>query len=234
MNTMMPTRDQMLVCRNGHVLTDRLRARPDLKTPRCERCGADTFDCCRTCGREILGAELNIGPEPLGARPAPPACIGCGVQFPWAAIQDSVDGSLAELESLLRRLPRVARGIRSRFGEIRADSDLSDLLRGLLHVRFDEVYPIARTPRYSASTRTDFRIPAYRMAIVGHCITREVDEDEVYRRLTNDVREFEDTDAELLIALIYDPMRRLPTWERVEAVGSRDEGSVGVRCIVTG
>ena len=29
-------RDLMLVCRNGHVITDRLKARPDLRLPRCD------------------------------------------------------------------------------------------------------------------------------------------------------------------------------------------------------
>ncbi|MBO0698011.1 MAG: DUF2321 domain-containing protein, partial [Zavarzinella sp.] len=76
-DTISATRDSMLVCANGHVITDRLRARPDLRRARCDRCGAPTLDRCRTCGHELPGATSVPGYETVGSYPAPLACSGC-------------------------------------------------------------------------------------------------------------------------------------------------------------
>src|SRR5688572_6035303 len=67
-------RDLMLVCRNGHVITDRLRARPDLRLPRCDLCGAATLDRCPTCAHQFAGAIPVPGFEPVGTRGAPAVC----------------------------------------------------------------------------------------------------------------------------------------------------------------
>ena len=42
--------DVMQVCRNGHVITDMLRAHPESGLSHCDRCGAPTLDRCLTYG----------------------------------------------------------------------------------------------------------------------------------------------------------------------------------------
>ena len=56
--------DVMQVCLNGHVITDRLRGRPEHALSRCDRCGAPTLYRCPTCGRELPGARGVPGLEP--------------------------------------------------------------------------------------------------------------------------------------------------------------------------
>src|SRR5436305_11912952 len=96
-----PTQDRMLVCRAGHLITDRLTARPELRTPRCDRCGADTLDRCDTCGTLLAGALPSFGLDPIGGRP-PQVCATCGAPFPWAKLDEPpADEALAKLEHLL-------------------------------------------------------------------------------------------------------------------------------------
>src|SRR4051794_35071047 len=109
---MIATRERMLVCRAGHLITERLTSRPDLRLPRCDRCGADTLDRCDTCGHLLGGAWPSHGLDPIGSQP-PTVCTACGAAFPWAKLDEpSADEALGKLEHLLRRLPRVARELR--------------------------------------------------------------------------------------------------------------------------
>src|SRR5689334_21790128 len=104
--------DRMLVCRAGHLITDRLTTRPDLRLPRCDRCGADTLDRCDTCGTLLAGARPSDGLDPIGSRP-PRVCTTCRSPFPWAKLDDPPgDEAIEKLEHLLRRLPRVVRELR--------------------------------------------------------------------------------------------------------------------------
>ena len=91
-----PTRDVMLVCRNGHVVTDRLRARPDLRHQRCDRCGTETLERCPTCDRELLGAPLLDGPEPVGAWPALAVAAAAGFAAGLVAAADLAAGDCAK------------------------------------------------------------------------------------------------------------------------------------------
>ncbi len=77
--------DVMQVCRNGHVITDRLHSCPESGLAHCDRCGAATLDHCLTCGRELPGAIAVPGLQPIGVRQPPCYCPTCGVAFPWTA-----------------------------------------------------------------------------------------------------------------------------------------------------
>ena len=74
--------DVMLVCRNGHVITDRLRSNPESDVVHCDRCGgATTLDRCPTCGHALPGRLPVPGLLPVG-RPRPPAyCSLCGARL---------------------------------------------------------------------------------------------------------------------------------------------------------
>ena len=67
-------RDVMQVCRNGHVITDRLHGSPESAAPRCDRCGAATLDCCPTCGHAVPGAVPLPGLVPVGHARPPAFC----------------------------------------------------------------------------------------------------------------------------------------------------------------
>src|SRR5262249_44009026 len=126
--------DVMQVCRHGHVITDRLRACPERGQTHCDRCGAPTLSACGTCGRDLPGALVVAGMQPVGARQPPSYCPTCGAAFPWAARPEApAPEALGGLVAMLRRLPRVARELRVRHGDRPAfrvgdELDLEDLV----------------------------------------------------------------------------------------------------------
>src|SRR5581483_2914086 len=101
-------RDVMQVCRNGHVITDLLKTCPANGQVYCDRCGADTLSRCPSCDSELPGAVIVPGLTPVGARQPPSFCPVCGEGFPWARLEVAPPSPvLAQVEALLRRLPRV-------------------------------------------------------------------------------------------------------------------------------
>ena len=224
----MLSQDRLLVCRSGHLITERLTTRPDLRRPRCDRCAADTLDRCDTCGTLLAGARPTHGLDPIGWRP-PTVCATCGAAFPWARLPDPpTDDPLSKLDHLLRRLPRVARELRLLPGatfDVREVRDLESLVRTLLPIHFDDVRPEARTPRYAPGTRTAFRLPEIEAVVVPHLAGPGVGEDELSRRRIEDIDQYRGR-CRVLVFFVFDPERRLP--ERLEAVWS---GSA-VRCVL--
>src|SRR5688572_19866288 len=101
--TTSPPRDVLLVCAAGHVITDRLRARPDLRLSRCDRCGAATFHRCRTCGHELPGATSVPGCDTVGPVRPPAACPACGAALPWSRAPRQGDDPIDLIDRLLRR-----------------------------------------------------------------------------------------------------------------------------------
>jgi hypothetical protein len=88
----------MLVCENGHVITDCLE-RSTCDDKFCDKCGAPTISSCPTCGAKIRGDRKDSGIFVVGyVTPAPKYCPECGAPFPWtiAAIESLKE--LAELD----------------------------------------------------------------------------------------------------------------------------------------
>jgi hypothetical protein len=230
-----PVQDVMQVCRNGHVITDLLRTCPERALSHCDRCGAVTIDRCPTCGRELPGALVVPGLQPVGVRQAPSFCSTCGAVFPWTKQRHPPKlQALAVLETMLRRLPRVIRELRVRQGDrppfrVVEERDLEDLVRALLPLHFDDIRPEGRTPSYAACTRMDFLLPAERIAIAIKFarpgIREQLQEDAAYYRRERKCR--------TLLGFVYDPETSIREPHVFESACSSKEDDLDVRCIVS-
>ena len=91
----------MLVCENGHVITDHLeRSRNDARF--CDECGAPTIRVCPSCGAKIRGEQINSGAIFIAMTlPAPKYCQECGSPFPWTRAKLDAVKELAELDGSL-------------------------------------------------------------------------------------------------------------------------------------
>ncbi len=232
-------RDVMQVCRNGHVITDLLRANPDSGRARCDRCGALTLDRCPTCGRDLPGA-LDTPFRPVGGGEPPAFCADCGAAFPWTRRRGlrPEPEALDKLEQLLKRLPKVARELRSRHGNrppfrIAEVRDVEDLVRALLPLQFDDVRPECRTPSYATGTRTDFVLAPERIAVtvkyaelgqVGPELARQLEDDVGYYRKHRSCR--------ILVCFVYDPEGLLRHFVAPNTEADPPEGAPTVRWLV--
>ncbi len=227
--------DVMQVCRNGHVVTDLLHANPTSALPHCDRCGAPTIDRCPTCGLELPGAVAVPGIQPVGTRRPAPFCSACGAPFPWADRPAVTQAPLLALETLLQRLPRVVRQLRTRTGDrppfrIVDERDLEDLLRSLLPLLFDDIRPESRTPRYSAVTRTDFILAPERIAVTAKYARTDRREPQLAAQLHEDAAYYRaQGNCDVLIAYVHDPEGVLREPRMLNAEPGDD---LAVRCVV--
>jgi hypothetical protein len=218
-----PLRDVMQVCRNGHVITELFYTFPDCALSHCDRCGAVTMTHCLTCGQELPGAIYVAEALPIGEHKPPLFCSCCGAAFPWARKfgKRTSPRLLAGLLKILRRLPRVARQLRSRHADRRPfcvndEYDLEDLLRALLPLHFDDVRLEARTPKYASGTRTDFWLHPSAIAVTAKLSSADRRDRALTEQIREDVRYYMDKNRKVLIPFIYDPERLLLDAESLE------------------
>jgi hypothetical protein len=232
-------RDVMQVCLGGHVITDVLASHPEQGTRHCERCGAETIHRCPTCGEEIPGAAPLPGLMPIGRRAAPEHCPSCGAAFPWAATP-SLGGesdTWTRLERLLRRLPETIRQLRDRHQgrptlRVNDEHDLTDLLRAVLCLQFDDMRRETRTPRYTDGMRSDFLVGPDHVAITAKVVDELATESTILTEIEEDTAYHGRRSAcGGVLVLVYDPEHRLHSPERLEAIAQSRTG-VLVRCIV--
>ncbi len=89
----MEWRDTMLVCKNGHVITDSLGASRIAAPNRCSKCGAETISACPSCGQSIPGVTHYDDVVALTSQlPAPDFCSNCGKPFPWTTVLSQPSG----------------------------------------------------------------------------------------------------------------------------------------------
>jgi REase_DpnII-MboI/Uncharacterized protein conserved in bacteria (DUF2321) len=230
--------DVMQVCRNGHVITDRLRSDPESGRSHCDRCGAATLYHCSTCGRELPGAGHVPGLVPIGAWPAPRHCPTCGAVFPWARHPRPTRDAQALLEALLRRLPLTIRQLRWRQGDRRPylvedERDLEDLLRALLPLHFDDVRLESRTPRYSACTRTDLLLAPQKMSLTVKRARPSLREPQLAEQAQEDAAYYQARGGcRTLIIFIYDPEGLLRDRQTLQPAASELERDLDVRYIL--
>jgi hypothetical protein len=231
--------DVLLVCRNGHVITDRLSTYPDRGPAHCDRCGADTLDRCPTCGRGLPGALHVSGLIPVGTPRLPGHCAVCGAAFPWAGQKVLSElPALEMLEKVLRRLPRMIRQLRTRHGtrppfRVEDERDLEDLLRAVLPLHFDDVRPEARTPAYAPATRTDFLLAAEETAVMAKRTLAGLGESQIAAQLQEDAGYYvKRGKCVALLCLVYDPERLLVDPGRLETAWSGSRDGLDVRCVL--
>ncbi len=237
-----PLQDVMQVCRNGHVITDLLHTYPDRGLSHCDRCGAMTLDRCATCGMEIPGAVHVPGLVPVGRSQPPEFCSSCGAPFPWGKKSELPEASdpIANLERLLRRLPLVIRQLRSRQGnrpafQVADERDLEDLLRCLLPLYFDDIRPESRTPSYDCGTRTDFRLKPEGIVLTVKRATSRDCEKQLGEQLQEDVAHYErEGGCKTLVGFIQDPEGRLREPSQLEAMWSKPQDRLELRCVIAG
>lgn len=232
--------DVMQVCRNGHVITDLLHNCPERGLLHCDRCGAPTLDHCLTCGQKIRGAIYVPGLVPAGNCPPLSYCASCGAAFPWTngRRRPPPPHPRAALETMLRRLPLVARQLRWRQGarppfRIEDERDLEDLLRSLLPLHFDDIRPIARTPSYAPGRRTDFLLHAQGIAVAVKLVGPELREQTIAQQLQEDVAYHrEQSDCTSFLAFVYDPDGLLRETAVLERAWARQENQLEVCCVI--
>jgi hypothetical protein len=230
----------MQVCRNGHVITDRVHASPEECRYHCERCGTTTLHACPTCAQDILGAVLVPGLQPIGTGKPPAYCSTCGAAFPWSrhSRSNATTPAAETLETLLRRLPLVIRQLRQRFRtrrpfRVQDEYDLEDLVRSLLSIYFDDVRLRSRTPPYATATRTDLLIPGRIVCILKHTsldvrqphLEQQLDEDADFYRGTPECRS--------LWVYVHDPQGYLHEPQHLEAIWSHRDSEPEVRCVIS-
>jgi hypothetical protein len=230
--------DVMQVCRNGHVITDLLHAFPERGLSHCQRCGASTLDHCLTCGRPLPGATFVPGMVPLGRSEPPQFCSTCGAAFPWTKRPPAAESDpLTVLETLLRRLPRAIRQLRSRHGErvpfrVEDEHDLSDLLRALLPLHFEDVRLECRTPSYAVDTRTDLLLGPENIAIATKRVSSSIREAQLREQRTEDIAYYErERRCRTLVLFVHDREGLLTEPEVIERAWAQ-EGELDVCCII--
>jgi len=231
--------DTMQVCRNGHVVTDRLHGCPEGGSTHCIRCGTTTLDRCQTCGQELAGAITIPGLLPIGVRQPPHYCSTCGAAFPWATRRrPPAPDSRALLENLLRRLPRVIRQIRQRHAErppfrVEDEYDLEDLLRSLLPLHFDDVRPESRTPRYARCTRTDYVLAPERIAVTVKYAGPRSPEPQLTEQWREDAAYWHgQQNCRALFGFVYDPEGSLCDPLAHESAWAFQEDAWEGRCVI--
>lgn len=113
----------MMVCENGHVITDELE-NSSRGSAFCDECGAPTITACQKCGTPIRGDLIDSGVVVIGfTSSAPKYCHNCGQPYPWtsrsiealkelAGLDDSltaedVDGLTNSAKDLMSETPRT-------------------------------------------------------------------------------------------------------------------------------
>jgi hypothetical protein len=233
--------DVMQVCRNGHVVTDRLRSSPERSRHNCERCGAVTLHACATCGQELPGAIIVPGLEPLGARRAPLFCSRCGADFPWQARSpdERPVAPGATLEAFCHRLPQVIRQLRQRWSTrptfaIQDEHDLEDLVRSLLPLYFTDIRCRSRTPSYASSTRTDLLLQPHSLVVTAKHTGPSVLLAEIEQQLKEDIAFYRAVpECRMLWVYILDLQRHLQEPKDLEALWSQKDERLEVRCVIS-
>ena len=232
--------DVLLVCQNGHVITDRMRHGGDEIPAACDRCGAATLHSCPTCGQDLPGAIVVPGLHPTGLLRPPACCERCGAAFPWTKlVAPAPVPAVTVLEGLLKRMPRVIKQLRFRSGErqplrIQDETDLDDLLRALLPLHFDDIRPQLRTPSYTPGTRIDLLLAQEKVVVAAKLAGPRLLEAQLVTQLNEDVACYRKriNACHTLVAYVHDPEGVIRDPNILNSAPDTTPGELSLRAVV--
>ncbi len=143
------------------------------------------------------------------------------------------------VEQLARRLPDFLEPLSHRHGNRQAftiedEYDLQDLLHGLLRMFFDDVRPEDYVPEHAGGkSRIDFVLKSEKLVVETKMTRPQLGAREVGEELIIDIERYRaHPDCSALVAVVYDPDRRIMNRRTLEADLSRTREGVAVRVIV--
>lgn len=140
---------------------------------------------------------------------------------------------------LARRFPLFVDRLQSRHGkrpafEVKDEYDVQDLLHGILKLHFDDVRPEEWTPGYAGnSSRTDFILPAERVAVEAKMTRNNLGQKEVVNELTIDATRYSThPDVDTLVCVVYDPQKRCANPTALEKDVEKSATRLKVKAVV--
>jgi hypothetical protein len=154
------------------------------------------------------------------------------------AAQDAADVVL--VERLGRGLPRLVNSLGTR-GRGRAplavadEYDVQFLLEGLLRALFDDVRPEDPSPtRAGASTRVDFVLKEEQIIVEAKMTRQGLGERQLGEQLIEDIERYRShPDCRTLVAIVFDPARRIQNPKGLETDLRRDDAEMRVRVVIS-
>lgn len=143
------------------------------------------------------------------------------------------------VEQIARRLPDFLEPLSHRHGgrqafTIEDEYDLQDLLHGLLRMFFDDVRPEDYVPEHAGGkSRVDFVLKSEKLVVETKMTRPQLGAREVGEELIIDIERYRaHPDCSALVAVVYDPDRRIMNRRTLEADLSRTREGVAVRVVV--
>jgi len=240
--------DVQQVCMNGHQITSRYHANPELRKNFCRECGEKTIFQCPECNTPIKGFYDIPGVISLGHTEVPSHCDSCGQAFPWQTRKIELTrevkghGAYDPLDLVLRlcnRFHLVVRQLRERHEarptlDVEDEYDAQDLLHALLLNFFDDVRPEEWTPSYAGKcSRMDFLLKEEQIVIEVKKTRKGLAAKEIGGQLIEDIARYKQhPDCKTLVCFVYDPEARISNPRGIEMDLARGAEGMVVKVII--
>lgn len=151
----------------------------------------------------------------------------------------SEEAEVLLVERIGRGLPRMIASLRERGRErqpfvVADEYDVQDLLEAVLRNLFDDVRPEDPSPnRAGASTRIDFVLKREQIIVEAKMTRQGLGERQVADELIDDIERYRShPDCRTLVAIVYDPERRIPNPGGLESDLRKDSPELRVRVVI--
>jgi hypothetical protein len=143
------------------------------------------------------------------------------------------------VEQMARRLPDLLEALANRHAgrppyAVEDEYDLQDLLQGLLRLFFDDVRVEDYVPEHAGGrSRVDFVLKSERLVVETKMTRERLGAREVGEELIIDIERYRSyPDCAALLAIVYDPTRRIINRRTLESDLSRAREGMAVRVVV--